>query len=442
MHLSHMISTAVQRHARRAGGAAMCVGLIALLAALPAVPAQASATSTPSIQLPVIASSVPQGQLETLLKGLPLGELNATEVGKAVTELSTFGALPTGKVQEAVTKVVETLTSEGKTLGTLLTPADVVSKLKSQLEGLLGLPKLLELLGGQDLKTLLTSALSTITPSQLLGTLLNNAAKPEQLLGNVLGAVNAVELEALLGSPLGSASFVPSTVDALAGELGMTAESLATELGIEPVKLPALSLALSGSLPDGKTLGVLDGLDGINLSLFTANGEQSGNGEGSGGEGGSGGKGGSGGAGGSGNGASGSAGGNGTAGNGSTGSTNAAPSGTTVVVNLPAPTNAALAGAASAATKIKIVSHKVKNGVATLVLQLPGAGNVAVSGRGVRSVHGHVTKAGRMTVRTRPTKARQSSNSKRHPTNVKLTASFVPSSGASSSASVTVRFAA
>ncbi|HEY2215994.1 MAG TPA: hypothetical protein VGH21_00770 [Solirubrobacteraceae bacterium] len=434
MHLSHTISTALHRRARSAGVAMICVGLIALLAALPAVPAQASATSTPSIQLPVTTSSVPQSQLETLLKGLPLGELNATEVGKAVAELSTFGTLPTGKVQEAVTKVVETLAGEGKTLGTLLTPADVVSKLKSQLEGLLGLPKLLELLGGQDLKTLLTSALSTITPSQLLGTLLDNAAKPEQLVSKVLGAVDAGELEALLGSPLGGATFVPSTVDAFAGELGMTAESLANELGIEPVKLPPLSLALSGSLPDGKTLGVLDGLDGINLSLSSASGEQSGGGAGGSGEGGSGG--GSGGAGGSGNGASG-----GPGGNGSSGSSAGTPSGTTVVVNYPAPSSTAVVGAGSAAAKIKIVNHKVKNGVATLVLQLPGAGNVALTGRGVHSVRSHVTSAGRMTVRTRLTKAKRSSHGRRRPANIKLTASFASSSGASSSASVTVRFA-
>jgi hypothetical protein len=436
MHLSRTTSTAAQRRARAAGAAAICVAIFALLSGLPAAPAQASTPTTPNIQLPVLISGVPQGQLESLLDGLPLGDLNAKEVGKAVAELPALGLLPTGKLQEAVTKVVSTLAGEGKTLENLLTPADVVSGLKSQLESLLGLPELLNILKGQNLTTLLSSTLSSLTASELIGSLLGNAAKPEQLVSQVLGALNANELETLLGSPLGSTSFVPSTVGALASELGMTTEALATELGIAPLTLPPVSLALTGALPSGTTLGILNGLEGLSLGLFAGTNEGPG--------GGSGGGGGTGGAGGSGGGPSGGSGGSGgagaSAGTGS-GSTDGSTSGTTVVVNYPPSAVApATAQAASAAGKIKILSHKVKNGVATIVVQLPGAGRFKLAGPGVRSAHGTATKAGRVTLRTRLTKAIRASHGKRHARNVKLTVSFAPTGGPDSSANVTVRF--
>src|ERR1700742_3671091 len=112
MHLSSKISAAARHRARGVGATAICVSILALLAALPAAPAQASTPATPDIQLPVLVSGVPQGQLEALLDELPLSELNATDLGKAVAELPALGLLPTGKLQEAVTKVVQALAGE------------------------------------------------------------------------------------------------------------------------------------------------------------------------------------------------------------------------------------------------------------------------------------------------------------------------------------------
>ncbi|HEX3911343.1 MAG TPA: hypothetical protein VHW67_11665 [Solirubrobacteraceae bacterium] len=433
MHLSRTISTAAQRHARAAGATAICVAIIALLSALPAASAQAGTPGTPNIQLPVLVSGVPQGQLETLLDGLALGDLNATEVGKAVAELPALGLLPTGKLQEAVTKVVQALAGEGKTLKDLLTPADVVSGLKSQLESLLGLPELLNILKGQNLTTLLSSTLGGLTSNELIGSLLGNAAKPEQLVSQVLGALDANELEALLGSPLGGTSFLPGTVGTLASELGITTEALATELGVAPLALPPISLALTGALPSGTTLGILNGLEGLSLGLFTKTG---GGEEGSGGEGGSGG----GGEGGSGGGSTGGAGGSGSTG-GPAGPTQGASS-PTIIVNYPAAAGSTpLAGAASAAGKLKILSHNVKKGVATIVVQLPAVGKVTLAGRGVRTVKGRIAKAGRLTLRTHLTKAKRAARGRHRATSVKLTASFAQTGGPGSSANVTVRFA-
>jgi hypothetical protein len=307
--------------------------------------------------------------------------------------------------------------------------------LKAQLEGLLSPVELLNLLKGQNLTTLLTSALGTLTSSELVGTLLGNSGEPEQLVGELLAALDAGELEALLGSPLGGASFLPTTVGALAGELGMTSEALAEELGVGPLTLPPVSLALTGALPNGTTLGVLDGLEGLSLGLFTSTHEQP-----SGEESGEGGSGGAGGSGGSGSGGSGSSG-SGSSGTGNpTGSTGSAAGSTTVVVNYPTTSGSALANPARTSGKVKIVSHKVKRGVARIVVMLPAAGRVTLSGGGVRSVHGQLAKAGRITLRMRLTKAARARRG-RHGVRVKLTAAFTQTGGPSSAAITTVRFA-
>src|SRR6202034_2011474 len=79
---------------------------------------------------------------------------------------------------------------------------------------------------------------------------------------------------------------------------------------------------------------------------------------------------------------------------------------TSVVVNLPAAAAAATpaastpAAASKTVAKIKILSHKVKGHIATLVLQIPAAGKVTVSGGGVRAVEKRPGKAGRLTGET------------------------------------------
>src|SRR5262245_24772135 len=116
MHLSLTFSRAMPRRARGIGITALCLALIAMLAALPTASARAGTQSSPNIEAPVAITGVPQGQFEALLAGLPLGQLDPAEVGKAVAELPGLGLLPSGKIEEAVTKTVEALAGEGKSL--------------------------------------------------------------------------------------------------------------------------------------------------------------------------------------------------------------------------------------------------------------------------------------------------------------------------------------
>ena len=98
---------------------------------------------------------MPQGALELALEGIPLSELNAEELTEALAALPGLGKLPTGTLEEALSKTLATLTGKGDTLGQLTNPADVVSMLETELKSLLTLPELLSLLKGESLTTLL-----------------------------------------------------------------------------------------------------------------------------------------------------------------------------------------------------------------------------------------------------------------------------------------------
>lgn len=379
MHLSSTISTAVQRGTGPAGLAALCAATIALLAAIPATSARAGTRSRPGaqssakIEAPVAISGVPQDQLEVLLAQIPLDELDATEVSRTIAELPALGQLPEGRLEEAVTEVVEALAGEGESLETLLTSAEVVSWLTADLEAPLDPQELTVLLGsleGEDLTSLLSSALGSLTPGEVIGALLENSAEPEELLAEMLGALDADEFEALLGSPFGGASFVAGTVDALTSRLGISREVLAEELGLDPSALPPTSLTLSEALPDGTTLGVLDGPEGVSFALFE--------------------------------------------------------------------TSDGLTG--EEAGKFEILSHEVKRGIATIVVQLPAAGRVTLSGASVRTAQGQLGKAGRLTLHARFTRTRRARHAKSHARRVLLAASFTPAGEPSSRATVTVGF--
>ena len=94
-----------------------------------------------------------------------------------------------------------------------------------------------------------------------------------------------------------------------------------------------------------------------------------------------------------------------------------------------------------AATEIKIVSHKVKGNVATIVLQVPGAGSITLGGAHLTKVTRKATKAGRLTLKVKLTRAGLASlHRHRGLLRVKLTVHFKPKSGANSSATASVRF--
>ncbi len=420
--LSTWISTRASRRTQGIAASATLFALAVLVVALPAVPAEASAMRpTPSVAPPVEVSGLPSGEVEKLLAGIPLEDLNATQLSELLAQLPGFSALPAGPLQEAFTKTIEGLAGDGDTLGQLSDTGELASKLETQLKSLLSPTELLSLLKGGNLTTLLTGALGSPKPGELLNGLLGSATSPEQLIQQVLADVNPSKLEALLGTTLAGEPFTKTTAGELASSLGTTDQGFTEALDTNTSQLPASAMALTAPLTNGKTLGVLSDVEGLTMATL---------GGGSGGSGSSGGSGGSGSSGGSGGpgGASGSSGGAG---------------GTTVVVNnLPAQAaTASAAGARAALAKIKVIRQQVRGNDVTVVVQVPGAGRLTVSGNEVRSVSKQTSTAERVTLRTALTRAGIASRrAHRRDIKVKLKTTFTPVDGAASSTTSTITF--
>lgn len=359
--------------------------LAALAVTAAALPSAATAASPAALTPPVTVTPLPANGLKELLSGVPLQALPTAELEQVIAGLPGLSGVPTVKLGEAIDNALSTLGGKGDTVGQLLAPGGLVGQLLTQLESGLSLPELLALLKGGSLVNLLTSALGTTTPESLLGGVLENASSPGEALSQILGAANQPKLEELIGTSVSGVTFVPSTVGALVGELGTTTGGLGQDLG---VTLPETALALTGALSSGKTLAGLTGPLGLNLSLL--NGSE-GSEEGSSGTGGSG----SGGSGGSG----------GTGGGSEHGATVTVP---VTVLSTASPTTSPVVSTAvakPAALHLTIVSRKFKRGTVTLVLRVPHAGTVRVSGAGLGAKSVKVSKAGQVTVRTKLTKA-------------------------------------
>jgi hypothetical protein len=447
---------------------AAAVVLLALAAGL-TIPAAASAAgSAPDTTSPSAVSPLEPAKVQEVLAGVPLTDLSTTQLSEVLAKLPGLSALPAGLSQgdlaTELAKAIKTLAGEGDTLGQLKSdPAELVSKLN--LDGLLSSGGLLSLLGEpqnlSSLLSLLTTGLGSAEPGQLVGGLLGSAAKPEQpidpaqLIRQVLTSASPEKLEALLGTTLTGKPFVQGTVGTVAGEVGTTSEALAKDLDATTSQLPATAMALTAPLTDGKTLvGVLGAVEGLDMGLLSPKEKAAeGSGGGSGGSGGSGSgsggsSGGSGGSGAGGSGSAGDAGGWGGAGGlaasagatGGSGGGSGEPAGTTIVVNnLPAQGSTLVSPGAKTSAKIEIVSRKVKGDAITLVVQVPAAGRLTVSGSGVKAASGQSDKAERVTLRTVLTKAGVASLRKHgHRLKVELKASFEEVAGASASAKTTV----
>ncbi|HXP98531.1 MAG TPA: hypothetical protein VN845_00530, partial [Solirubrobacteraceae bacterium] len=247
----------------------LSASLVALLAALPTTPATAS-PPTPSTTLTNPVSALPAGEVEKLLAGIPLSGLNATELAEALSKLPGLSTLPAGKLKEALSKVVEGLTNKNATVGELLDSTETVPTLETELGSLLSLQELLELptlLKGKSLTTQLTEALGSLHPSELLDKALSSDGTPEQLLTQLFASL---DLEPLLNTTLTGEPFDKTTVGELASKLGMTPATLDKELDTNTTELPETATALTTPLTDGKTLGVLDGLDAVTLGLLNS----------------------------------------------------------------------------------------------------------------------------------------------------------------------------
>jgi hypothetical protein len=463
MHVQSLWGLATKaRGPRPAMIAAFVASLLALLAAIPTGSAVAG-PATPSITLPAQVTGLPTGEVEKVLGevplgtlGVPLSDLEVPQLTKLLAQLKGLSGLSnltglggTKGLEQALTTAIDELVAGNGKLGELLTPATLAPKLESALSGVLGpvlgpeLNTLVETLLNKSPTNAITEGLGSVNLNELLSSLLKEAEEPTQLIDRLFTALSPTKVEELLGTTLTGAPFSKTTVGELAGQLEMTTPTLDKELGTNLTNLPETATALTTPLTNGKLLGVLDGLKGVSVGLLgggekeketskegskeaskeggSESNESSKEGAKEGGtskEGGSG-----------------------------LGSSSGLTGGS-VVVNLPAAAVAAIPASTPAAStpkavaKVKILSHEVKGHVATLVLQIPAAGRIVVSGGSVRAIDKQASKSERLTVRIPLSKAGTASLRKhRNRLRVSLKAAFTPVSGASSTANVTVRFA-
>jgi hypothetical protein len=435
-------------------------GLVALVFAslltVSVAPASASTGAvTPEITVPASVSAVPSGEAEELLSGISLSDLNTAQLTEALSSLPGLSGFPSSKLNPALSKAIEGLQGKNATLGKLLEPSEVVPTLETELKKLLSVFELLSLLKGETLASKLTAALGSLTPSELVNTLVSSSASPQTLLAQAFAGLDTQKLEATLGAPLADEPFANVTVGELAGELGMTTEALTEELGTTIGNIPQEAAALTAPLTNGKRLAVLGGLSAVTLGLIEPASQEEAGGEKeesheqkTGGEetpqkktgGTSGGENTNGGGEGNSDGAD----------QGSSGDN----SGETPATAPPADTGAALVSlplAQAAASqpprqnssktpaKIRILSHRLRGKRLTLVLQVPAAGKIAVRGKGVRSMNKRAIKAERFTLHLTLTGVGKTSVSRHHrKQRVKLTASFRAVGGSSSSVALTV----
>ena len=488
---------------RGRGLAAVSATLVVALAALPTASALASTgpslpgggagrAKRPSLsvgQLVTPGELLSAGELQTLLSALPLDDLSAAQLAHYLAALEGVSVLAELKLgllsheelgvaglEESLRKAIEQLGPSAK-LGELAKVEDILPALKTALEGKLG-GLLAALLGELGAETGLESALGSLSLEQLVGSLLKSTTPHEQLAGELSGLTGGLfgelgaehKLEGLLGGSELTGGFVPKSVEEVAEQLNTTPLAISEELGQTAAQLPKSATMLAAPLKDGKLAGVAPAVKGLVTGVLgdlaeapegegeegggkggsgegtgpggegsgKGSGEGTGSGEGKGSGSGSGsGEGGKGG-GGSGEGKGGSGEGKGSGGEGGTGSGGSSGS-TTVLLTIPG-TSPTAAAAKQTAGKVSILSHRVRGHVATIVLRVPDAGTATLAGKGVRGAGKQAARAERLTLRVSLSRTTAASLRHHHRLAVRLNASFHPTSGPSSSATVTVVF--
>jgi hypothetical protein len=471
--------------ARRLAIAALSATLIAALAAMPTASALASAGSSSGSgsasgpgagalgrsaaavrPLGAPGEPLPAGELEALLSRLPLNDLSAAQLAHYLAGLEGVGALAglhkgllgeqlgepglEGALSEAIAQLKQ---NPSATLGELANLEDLLPALEGKLGGLL--KALLGSLLSTEQQQALEHALGSLDLAQLVGSLLNSAKSEEaplkeDLLANLSTLAGGLFGELggegkLAGLPGSELAFAPKSVKEVADELHTTPEAVSGELGQTTAQLPATTTMLTAPLTKGKLAALAPAVKGLALGILGegsegAKGEEKGSGEKNSGEKGSGGSSeGSGKGSGEGTG-SGTGGQGGPGGSGSGGSTGS----TTILLTLPGASSAQSAATAKGKLgKVTILSHRVRGHVATVVLQVPAAGTVTLTGGGLRSTGAQTAKAEHLTLRVSLSKATAASlrggRHRRLP--VKLKASFRPTSGSGSTATATITFA-
>ena len=175
-------------------------------------------------------------------------------------------------LNEAIMQLAEAarLESREATLGELLNPGDLLPKLMGKLNSQLAL---LGLALGESEEKSLTKALGSLDLDQLVGSLLSTTKEPAQLTGlsNLAGGlfeeIGPGSVKGLLGSTLGG-KFQPTTVEAVAEELGSSSEAVSGELGETAAQLPAGATMLTAPLTKGGVMGIAPAAKGLALGLL------------------------------------------------------------------------------------------------------------------------------------------------------------------------------
>jgi uncharacterized membrane protein YgcG len=383
---------------------------------------------------PMSVSALPSAEVERALSAIPLEGLSAPQLSELLA--ARLSGSPTVGLKQALTKAIEGLAERDGTIGQLKDSSALVSELESKLGGL-PLGELLGLLKGHlSIASMLGEDLGSLSARQLVGELLKSAGEsgqplaPAQLLEQLLAAPGSETLQGLLGTSLTGTPVSVGTVEELAGQADTTSQGLAEDFDTTSAQLPAGAMALTAPLTDGKLLGVLKAVEGVDVGTLTP--ELPLGSGGSGGSGSSGGAGGSGSSGGSGGGVGGSGGSGGSA----------TPGSTTIVEELSMPAeNAPGKGVVPASGKVRIISKRVKGDTLTVLAQVPAAGRLRLLGRWLKSTSTQVDAVERVSIRAVLTKAGAASlRAHAHRLRVRVELSFKPVDGPGSSVTASVVF--
>jgi hypothetical protein len=430
-----------------------------LLAALPAAPASASVTLPQGgvTQVPTAALDELVAEAETGTFGVQLAALEPTLFAKLLDELPAIASLASVEglgeaagVRAALVHALEEFTDERQPLGELVgTGSELATDIEEQLEetfeesgvaeepgGPESLEEAVERALGKMPEAVIDEGLSSLSLGELLSKLLTQASDPARLAGRILFAVEAGELEELLGTVPSGEPFTVADVAEAASAVELSSGELAQALGQTSSELPEAALALLTPLQDGRALGVLAGSKGLSFALFgppPPPPNEEGPGEGGEGEG------------------------EETTPPLETETTPAAPApgggsapgssnavATTAEVPAPSVTTPPSASspvppATTANAKIAIVAHKTKGGRVTLTLRIPSAGRLTVGGADLRPVKRSFAGAtARAAITLAPTRAGIGSLQRHGHLRVRLIASFRTAGGVLSTISVTV----
>ena len=348
------------------------------MAALAALPVAPVQASAPGAEIVPVSPVAAREVLEAV----PLEALSESELAGVIGQRPGFEDLPEPTLTYALEEVLETLADQGVTVKALGNPGELVPALEQALAKLLSSEELAALLKGATLSAVLTNALAGIEPEELVEQALESSDDPEVLLTQAMYGVNPELLENAVGSTLAGEPFMELSVGQLESALGVSQGQVTDALGTSTEKLPDTANAFSTPLSDGHTLGVLDKLQSVD------------------------------------------------------------PAGTTtLVISGPAFAGSGATGSAAAAGRVKVISHKVHGNSTTVVLQVPSAGSVTLSGNALKKVTQQTAKSERVTVKSTLTEAGIASRRHHHKgMSVKLDVTFRPLTGAASAAGLSAHF--